>query len=116
MTVDLTDPFLIALRLGDPRTFENINPATLRKGDCAVLAIQEGSFGAVYYLRPKPGDTLESIGGQEVLGVDILLSRNASYARGRAMIGFAVERNGLKVEVRTGRDMDGFRDHFHVFV
>lgn len=116
MTVDPTCPSLIALALGDPRSFENINPKTLKKGDCAVLAIQQGRFGAVYYLRPKPNDPLESIGGQEVLGVNILLSQNANHNRGRAMIAWAAKDAGLKVEVHNGRDMDGVCDQFHVFV
>lgn len=116
-TVDPTDPAIIASVLGDPRTYENINPKTLKKGDFAVLAIEEGRFGAVYYLRPKSDKPLECVfDDHQVLGVNIVLGQRARNAHGRALIQHQAECAGLKVEVRNGRDMDGVRDQFHVFV
>lgn len=116
-TVDATDPAIIASALGDHRTFQNIDPKTLKKGDFAVLAIEEGRFGAVYYLRSKSDKALECVfDGHEVLGVNIVLGQRATNGRGRALIQHQAECAGLKVEVRNGRDMDGVRDTFHVFV
>lgn len=113
--VHAAQPALIAMALGDPRDHKTIDRKELQKGDCAVLAIEEGHFGAVYFLRPKPDDKLESAGGQEVLGVILLLGARATNDFGRRGIQSIAQERGFKVEVHNGRDMDGVWDQFHIY-
>lgn len=114
--IHAAQPALIAMALGDPRDHKTIDEKDLQKGDCAVLAIEEGRFGAVYFLRPKLDDKLESVGEQEVLGVILLLGARAKNDLGRRRIQSIAKERGFQVEVRDGRDMDGVRDQFHVYV